>query len=84
MDPQELLHHFEYCRVNASRLPTRWMVFPNRAFHAAHAQDSASGEASDATMSGLNSESDDTNDTFVGLGPTNYFEGAAKVFDHNG
>ena len=47
-------------------------------------QDSASREASDATMSGSNSKLDDTDDTFVSLGPTDYFEGAAKIFDHNG
>ncbi|KAN0078267.1 hypothetical protein V8E55_010324 [Tylopilus felleus] len=34
-------------------------------------------------MSGSNSELDDTDDTFVSLGPTDYFEGAAKIFDHN-
>lgn len=79
VDPQELLHHFKHRRVDA---PSPQIVFPHRAVHVVH--DSASEEASDDTRSDSNSKSDGTDNTFVGPGPTDYFEGAAKVFDHNG
>ena len=76
MDPQDLLCHFKCYKVDAPRV-----VFSHKAFPTTHNEsDSADLASKDAAM-GLDSESDNTDsDIFT----TDYFEGAAKVIDHNG
>ncbi|KAG6374954.1 hypothetical protein JVT61DRAFT_3709 [Boletus reticuloceps] len=72
VDPQELLRYFE---------PDARLATP-RAFSAVY--DSVSGDDSDDMDTSSYSESQGTDDDSLASGPTDYFEGAARVFDHNG